>query len=307
MTQAHQTGITAEASSDASFIALDAVAGQETNLRKALAAFPDLIESIQKQFPDTELHAAIGFSIHSFERITKHAAPRELTQFPSLTGPLLSVQDQAFDMMWHIRSNRRDATHQLSLALYKAVKNFVTLKDSVDCFKYLDNRDFTGFVDGTENPQGEDRASVALVADDELQYRGGSYFNYMKFVHDLAKWEQQDLKVQEDTYGRTKYDNEEYAGADKSPHAHTKRTSLKDADGKSMELLRQSMPFGDLNEQGLIFASYSKTPIIFNLMLKSMIEGDEEGHVDHLMKYTSATHGSTFFMPPISFFKGLDA
>ena len=305
MTQVHQTGITAEASSDASFIALNAVVGQEKNLREALASFPKLIEAIQSQFPDAELHAAIGFSIHSFERITQCKAPKQLNPFPSLSGPLLSVKDQAFDMMWHIRSSRHDVTHQLAMQLYKAVSPYVTLEQQVNCFKYLDNRDFTGFVDGTENPQGDDRTVVALVSDDEPQYQGGSYFNYMKFVHDLSKWEQQDLKVQEDTYGRTKYDNEEYAGADKSPHAHTKRTSLKDENGKSLELLRQSMPFGDLSEQGLIFASYSKTPDIFNLMLRSMVEGDEEGNVDHLMQYTSASYGSVFYMPPISFFDQL--
>ncbi|WP_067098740.1 Dyp-type peroxidase [Marinomonas atlantica] len=301
----HQTGITAEASSDASFILLDAVEGKEAVLRKALASCSQLISDIQNQFPDAQLHAAIGVSTHSFYRITQCEPPKELAPFPSFSGQFLSVKDEAYDLIMHIRSNRHDATHILALALLKAMSDSVKLRTQTHCFKYLDNRDFTGFVDGTENPEGEDRASVALVGDEDSAYKGGSYLNYMKFVHDLEKWEHQELKVQENTFGRTKYDNEEYASAEKSPHAHTKRTSLKDDQGQSLELLRQSMPFGDLQEQGLIFVSYSKTPIIFDLMLQSMIEGDEKGNADHLMQYTHASSGSAFYVPTPKFLNQL--
>lgn len=300
-----QTGITAEASSDATFILLDAVAGKETQLRQALAAFPELMDSIEQQFPDAQLHAAVGFSSHSFARITQHSLPKELAPFPGLSGEYLTVSDAAYDIILHIRSLRHDASHMLALTLFKALADTVVLREQTNCFKYLDNRDFTGFVDGTENPQGDDRAAVALVGEEDPEHQGGSYLNYMKFVHDLDQWEHQDLKAQEDTYGRTKYDNEEYPSAEKSPHAHTKRTSLKDADGKSLEILRQSMPFGDLQQQGLVFVSYSKTPSIFDIMLKSMIEGDEQGRADHLMKYTQATSGSAFFVPTLDFLQQL--
>lgn len=301
----HQTGITADASSDASFILLDAVAGKEAKLRQALAKFPQLIESVQTQFPDAQLHAAIGFSIHSFKRITLLESPRELTPFPSFSGQYLNVKDEAYDMVMHIRANRHDATHILALTLFKAMSDSVILRAQTQCFKYLDNRDFTGFVDGTENPQGENRVEVALVTDDEPMFQGGSYLNYMKFVHDLERWDQQSLQVQEDTYGRTKVENKEYPSSEKSPHAHTKRTSLKDDHGNSIEILRQSMPFGDLHEQGLIFLSYSKTPKNFDLMLQSMIEGDEAGHADHLMRYTHSSGGSAFFIPTLEFLQQL--
>ncbi|SBS30226.1 putative deferrochelatase/peroxidase YfeX [Marinomonas aquimarina] len=301
MSSNHQSGITAEASSDATFILLDAVPEKEAQLRQALAAFPELIRSIQQQFPDAQLHAAIGFSCHSFTRITEQSAPKELAPFPSFSGQYLSVTDAPYDILMHIRAHLHDATHILALSLFKALADTVTLREQTNGFKYLDNRDFTGFVDGTENPQGDERPAVALVGTEDPDFQGGSYLNYMKFVHDLEHWEHQALQTQEDTYGRTKYDNEEYPSAEKSPHAHTKRTSLKDEHGKSLEILRQSMPFGDLQQQGLVFVSYSKTPMIFDLMLKSMIEGDEQGRADHLMQYTHATSGSTFFVPTLSF------
>lgn len=301
----YQTGIIAEPSSDATFILLDATHGEEGTLRQVLSDSPAIIHSIQKQFPDCELHAAIGFSAHAWERITLQAKPAELKQFPSFEGAFLCVTDEAHDIILHIRSTRHDATHILALKLFQAMGDSVTLKGQTNCFKYIDNRDFTGFVDGTENPQGEDRKDVALVGDEDPMYRDGSYLNYITFRHDLQKWNALSLKEQEDTYGRTKYDNEEYASEEKSAHAHTKRTSLKDDDGNSLEILRHSMPFGDLQEQGLVFAAYSRTPTIFDLMLQSMIEGDEQGRADHLMKYTQASSGSTFFVPAIGFLEAL--
>lgn len=305
MSSNHQSSITAPASSDATFVLLNAREGAEEQLRAALASAPKLIESIQQQFPDAQLNCAIGFSHHSWERITQAQLPKELMTFPTYQGEFLSVSDQPHDIILHIRAMRHDAVHILSLALFKAFGDSVSLNEQTNTFKYLDNRDFTGFVDGTENPEGEDRAKVALVDQEDALYAGGSYLNYIKFHHDLDKWNQLDLKTQEDTYGRTKYDNEEYASEDKSPHAHTKRTSLKDDAGNSLEILRHSMPFGDLKEQGLIFVSYSRTPSIFNQMLQSMIEGDEQGRADHLMQYTDAHHGSAFFVPALDFLASL--
>lgn len=305
MTIDFQTGIIAEPSSDATFVLLRAIEGKELILRNALRNAPALIKAVQQQFPDCELHAAIGFSSHCWERVTLQTKPSELAPFPSYTGELLSVADETHDIVLHIRSLRQDATHILALKLFQSFADSVDLSSQTSCFKYLDNRDFTGFVDGTENPQGEDRKDVALVGEEDALNAGGSYLNYIKFTHDLTKWNTLELKAQEDTYGRTKYDNEEYASNEKSVHAHTKRTSLKDENGKSLEILRHSMPFGDLKEQGLVFASYSRTPSIFNKMLQSMIEGDEHGNVDHLMKYTSASAGSAFFVPSLNFLKAL--
>ena len=113
------------------------------------------------------------------------------------------------------------------------------------------------------------------------------------------------MQTQEDTIGRTKAENIEYAGADKALTAHTKRTSLKDAAGQSIEILRHSMPYGNLKESGLLFASYCRTPENFTLMLQSMINGDGEGHADHLLKYTRAVTGQAFFAPPLAWLKSL--
>ncbi len=292
----YQSGIIAEASSDALFITLNINRSEISALKRALVAAPALIEGLQVQFPAAELHAAIGLSSLVWDELDNNR-PQHLATFPHIAGKDIEFTPTDVDLVLHIRSSRHDATYQLVNILFRAFGNSVSLVEEVSCFKYLDNRDLTGFVDGTENPAGEQRKSVALVGNEDPSFENGSYLNLMRFVHDLEKWEKEDLKTQEDTYGRTKHTNEEYPSAEKSVHAHTKRTSLKDENGNSMEILRHSMPFASLTEKGLMFASYSKTPVIFNLMLESMVKGDENGNTDHLMKYTRATTGQAFFVP----------
>ncbi len=296
MTTPFQSGITAEASSDALFITLNVKHSEIDTFKAALAVAPALITQLQNQFPDANLHAAIGLSSLIWDELdTKR--PQHLTTFPHIVGKDTEIKPTDVDLVLHIRSSRHDATYQLGCTLYSAFGTSVTLAGEVSCFKYMDNRDLTGFVDGTENPEGEQRKTVALVGNEDSDFKNGSYLNLIRFVHNLEKWEKEDLKTQEDVYGRTKHTNQEYPSSEKSVHAHTKRTSLKDENGCAMEILRQSIPFASLTEKGLMFASYSKTPAIFNTMLESMIKGDQDGNTDHLMKYTRATTAQAFFIP----------
>ncbi|MCB5162408.1 Dyp-type peroxidase [Marinomonas algarum] len=296
-----QSGIIAEASSDALFITFNINRDHLSLFKTTLNKIPTLVRDLQATYPTAELHAAIGFSDLVWDELDTQR-PLHLARFPEIKGDEIHIPSTDVDMVMHLRSLRRDVTYQLANALFDALGASVSLVEEISGFKYLDNRDLTGFVDGTENPEGEQRKAVALVSEEDPSFEQGSYFNLMRFVHDLDKWQQQDLKTQEDTYGRTKYTNEEYPSEQKSVHAHTKRTSLKDENGKSMEILRHSMPFASLKEKGLMFASYSKTPAIFNQMLESMVKGDKQGNTDHLMKYTRATSGQAFFIPSNNWF-----
>ncbi|MDE8602853.1 Dyp-type peroxidase [Marinomonas sp. RSW2] len=297
MTTPFQSGIIAEASSDALFITLNINRAEICAFKAALAVAPALITKLQHQFPDAHLHATIGLSDQVWDELDTTRRPKYLAPFPHIAGKEIEIKPTDVDLVLHIRSSRHDATYQLGCTLYSAFGTSVTLAEEVSCFKYMDNRDLTGFVDGTENPEGEQRKTVALVGKEDPDFKNGSYLNLIRFVHNLERWEKEDLKTQEDVYGRTKHTNQEYPSSEKSVHAHTKRTSLKDENGCAMEILRQSIPFASLTEKGLMFASYSKTPETFNMMLKSMIKGDQDGNTDHLMKYTRATTAQAFFIP----------
>src|SRR6476646_3427603 len=64
-----------------------------------------------------------------------------------------------------------------------------TVVDEVHGFKYFDERDLLGFVDGTENPTGPDAIRVAVIGADDETFAGGSYVIVQKYLHDLAAWD----------------------------------------------------------------------------------------------------------------------
>jgi len=302
MSFTHQTGITAEASSDAIFVTLNVNPGRHKQVRQSLKQLPEIISSIQETFSDAHLHATIAIGSEYWPQLS--------SQRPKLLANFIELDDKQapstpVDLILHIRSVRTDITYLLTHKIYSLLKADTSLIEEVKCFKYLDNRDLTGFVDGTENPTGNNRANISLIGEEDSEFSGGSYLHVQKFIHNLDKWTTIPLQDQEDIIGRTKEDNIEYASNKKPPHAHTKRASIKDEQGKSLEILRQSMPFASLNESGLMFASYCRTPNNFNLMLKSMIIGDQLGNTDHLMHYTQAVTGQAFFAPNIEWFRQL--
>ena len=92
-----------------------------------------------------------------------------------------------------------------------------------------------------------------LKKQDDINFVGGSYLHTQRYQHNLTLWNSLAEHEQEDVYGRTKLDNVEYDSDDKPLTAHTKRTSLKDEQGNSIEIVRQSMPYGDMKRKGLVF------------------------------------------------------
>lgn len=303
----YQLGVVAEANSAALFITFNQTQnkGADAKVKKVLSQVASLEQEYNDQEPEASISivAAIGSSYWSL--IVGDSKPTELTSFPSFERGEGVAPNTPVDLLFHIRSERKDVNFQLAQILTERLGDSVELIEEIEGFKYLDSRDLTGFVDGTENPQGENRVEVAVVGDEDQAFRGGSYIHLQRYVHNMTYWNQQPVKHQEDTIGRTKKDNVEYASSDKALTSHTKRTSLKDDQGNSVEILRHSMPYGDTQQCGLMFASYCRTPKNFTLMLQSMIEGDGQGHTDHLLKYTRAVTGQAFFAPDSEFLSAL--
>jgi putative iron-dependent peroxidase len=294
-----QRGVVAEASPAAVFLTFNQTRndGAVDRVKLVLSKISTLEQLFNQNYPDAELHIVAAIGSAYWSQLGLCDVPKQLQPFPSLENGENIAPNTPVDLLFHIRSQRKDLNFMVAQRLHTELADAVALVEEVEGFRYLDSRDLTGFVDGTENPEGENRVAVAVVGDEDSAFSGGSYIHLQRYVHNMAYWNQQSLKCQEDTIGRTKSDNIEYTSEDKPLTAHTKRTSLKDEAGASIEILRHSMPYGSTQECGLLFASYCRTPDNFTLMLKSMVEGDGAGHSDHLLKYTRAVTGQSFFAP----------
>jgi putative iron-dependent peroxidase len=180
-----------------------------------------------------------------------------------------------------------------SEGLQSAVAPAFSLEQRVSLFRYREGRDLTGYVDGTENPEGQRAREVALCGG-EPGYAGGSFVAVQKWVHDLDLFATFDQRRKDLTFGRRLSDNEEIDDA--PPTAHVKRTAQESFDPEAF-ILRRSMPFADEAERGLVFIAFGRSLDLYEALLRRMV-GEEDGVADALFEFTRPVTGSYFWCPP---------
>lgn len=301
-----QSAILAENSRHASFVTLTLRHGDRavTRLRTVASRLAETTADISLRDPSAVLLSAIGFAHSVWPRLGVAGQPRHLRTFPAMSGHGHDAPATPGDVLLYVRSARADLNFMLTRAVVAELEDAVEIIEHIDGFRYLDMRDMTGFVDGTENPEGDERAEVALVGDDDPDFAGGSYLHLMRFVHDMSKWNRQSEHHQEQVIGRTKADDQELDDDIRPATAHISRVVIEE-DGEELEVLRQSMPYGDTTRAGLMFAAFGCRPDNFERMLKRMYEGEPDGTYDHLLDFTRAETGNAFFVPSQTFLKAL--
>jgi len=301
-----QFGVCAEANLHGTYLLLNAHDDSNAHIKEALSRLPELFDHYADQFSEANLIGVAAIGANYWDEFYPEARPALLKPFPAMVNEDRVAPTNSIDLYIEIRSDRLDVNHIVSQKVCDLFADSVDLIEQVQCFRFLDGRDLTGFVDGTENPKGRHRREIALVSEaNDSDFSGGSYLHIQRYRHNLILWNSMEVKDQEEVFGRSKVENIEFHNEDKALTAHTKRTNLKDAQGKSIEIVRQSMPYGNTKMQGLFFVSYCSTPESFEVMLKSMIHGDGHGNVDHLLKYTEAETGAAFFAPSLNFLAAL--
>ncbi|MGR2847004.1 Dyp-type peroxidase [Vibrio vulnificus] len=256
-----------------------------------LQSLPALVEELNQSQPDAELTLSIAFS-KSFWQQLDMAMPAELIDFPVLGEGEIVAPSTDVDVLLHCHSQRHDLHFYLLRKLLSEVAEDVTVVDETYGYRYLDSRDMTMFVDGTENPKAEKRAEVALIPDGE--FVGGSYVMVQRFEHNLPAWNRLNVSAQEKVIGRTKPDSIEL---DDVPAAsHVGRVDIKE-EGKGLKIVRHSLPYGSVTgAHGLLFIAYCHTLHNFKVMLESMY-GVTDGKTDQLLRFTKAVTGAYFFAP----------
>jgi len=264
-----------------------------------LQTLPVLVDELNGQQPGAELTVSIAFS-KAFWQQFEQAMPCELIDFPTLGDGEVVAPSTEVDVLIHCHSNRHDLHFYLLRKLMESVSESVEVVDETYGYRYLDSRDLTDFVDGTENPKAEQRQQVAMVAEGE--FAGGSYVMVQRFVHNLPAWNRLNVSAQEKVIGRTKLDSIEL---DDVPAAsHVGRVDIKQ-EGKGLKIVRHSLPYGSVSgEHGLLFIAYCHTLHNFTAMLESMY-GVTDGKTDQLLRFTRAVTGAYFFAPSATMLQAL--
>jgi len=286
------------------FLVLTVNEGGEETARDLLADVSGLQRSVGFRIPDGELQVVTGIGSDAWDRLFAGPRPGELHPFRELTGPRHHAPATPGDLLFHIRANRADLCFEFAARVMDRLRDVVTVADEVHGFRYFDERDLIGFVDGTESPGGRAGVRAAIVtADQDPDFAGGSYVIVQKYVHDIPGWNALSVAEQERVIGRSKLDDIEMPDDVKPANSHVALNTLTGPDGEQLQIIRANMPFGQVGtgEFGTYYIAYAATPSITEQMLENMFLGSPPGNTDRILDFSTALTGCNFFAPAADF------
>lgn len=214
------------------------------------------------------------------------------TDFKGTSG----IPSTQADLVIRIEHDDCGAIAKLSRSSLYCLAEFFKLDRQLECFKYGDGLDLSGYVDGTENPEGEDAVNAAILESDDQNLNGSSFITLQKWQHDLRNLQNRPQQDQDNIIGRRLSDNFELDEAPAS--AHVKRTAQESFTPEAF-MLRRSMPWSDITGEGLHFVSFASNLYPFEVQFKRML-GAEDKIVDRIFEFSQPLTGAHYWCPPKS-------
>lgn len=269
----------------------------------ALSEISGLVRAIGFRDPTKRLSVVASVGSDAWDRLFSGPRPAELHPFVALTGPRHRAPATPGDLLFHIRAETMDVCFELAGKLIDAMAGAITVVDEVHGFRFFDNRDLLGFVDGTENPDGATAVNATTIGDEDPDFAGGCYVHVQKYLHDMTGWDALSVTEQERVIGRTKLDDIELDDDVQPANSHVALNVVTDEDGNELDIVRHNMPFGQIGrgEFGTYFIGYSRTPAVTEKMLDNMFLGNPPGNTDRVLDFSTAVTGGLFFSPTIDF------
>jgi putative iron-dependent peroxidase len=291
------------------FLVVTVGEGGENASRELLGDLAALQRSVGFRVAGGGLACVAGIGSRLWDRLFAGPRPAELHPFRALAGPRHRAVATPGDLLFHIRAEQMDLCFELATQIMARLAGSATVCDEVHGFRYFDERDLVGFVDGTENPTGPAAAAAAITGAGDPDFAGGSYVIVQKYLHDLAAWNRLAVEDQEKVIGRTKLADIELADDVKPANSHVALNTITGPDGSQRQILRANMPFGAVGagEFGTYFIGYSATPSVTEQMLQNMFIGNPPGTYDRILDFSSAVTGNLFFAPSAGFLDDLPA
>ena len=248
------------------------------------------------------LSCIMGFGSDAWDRLFGPPSPAELHPFREIHAGARHAVSTLGDLVFHIRARQMDLCFELATQILARIRAAVTICDEVHGFRYFDDRDLLGFVDGTENPTGSTADDAVFIGGEDPAFSGGSYVIVQKYLHNLDAWNDLSTEAQEKIIGRKKVSDIELDDSVKPTSAHNALTVIEE-NGREIKILRDNMPFGrpGHGEFGTYFIGYSRSPRTVEQMLENMFIGKPPGNYDRILDFSTAVTGSLFFIPTATF------
>jgi porphyrinogen peroxidase len=277
-------------------------------VRAFCADLPALIRAVEFRDLEAGLCCVMGIGSDAWDRLFGDPRPAELHSFREIRAEGRHAVSTAGDLLFHIRAKRMDLCFEVATQIMVRLGDAVSAVDEVHGFRYFDDRDLLGFVDGTENPRGEAIIDAAIIGEEDAAFAGGSYVIVQKYLHNMDGWNALSTEAQERIIGRTKLSDIELDDSIKPTSAHSALTTITE-NGQEFQIVRDNMPFGrvGMGEFGTYFIGYCRTPRVTEQMIENMFVGRPPGNYDRLLDFTRAATGTLFFVPSATFLDSVNA
>ena len=270
--------------------------------REIIADMADRMEAIQRSMnirvaPET-VKLSFGFSNRAWEYLFPTAKkPKELEDFQGVNGEHHTAPATPADLFLHVRAGQAATSYLVVDQIMSFLRPVVDVVDETHGFHYLEGRAIIDFIDGTENPVGEEAKEWAIIGAEDPEFINGSYAFAQKYIHDLDAWRALPTEVQEKYVGRRKYSDLELSDEEKDPRAHN-IISQDNRDGEEHKIVRMNVVFANPGEgvRGTYFIGYARHWDVTRQMVTNMFTQD-----DRLLEYSTAEKGQLFFIPSKEF------
>jgi putative iron-dependent peroxidase len=262
------------------------------------ADLPALIRAVEFRVLEAGLSCVMGIGSDAWDRLFGAPRSAELHPFREIrAGPRHAVSTPG-DLLFHIRAKRMDLCFEMATQIMARLGRVVSLVDEVYGFRYFDDRDLLGFVDGTENPRDEAVIDAAIIGEEDATFAGGSYVIVQKYLHDMDGWNALSTEAQERIIGRRKLSDVELPDSIKPSSAHNVLTAITE-NGKELQIVRDNMPFGraGVGEFGTYFIGYCRTPRVTEQIIENMFVGRPPGNYDRLLAAIAAAASPFGILP----------
>jgi len=275
-------------------------------VRSFCGDLPALVRAVGFRDLEGNLSCVMGIGSEAWDRLFAGPRPAELHPFREFKAGARHALATPGDLMFHIRAERMDLCFELATQIMIKLGDAVAPVDEVHGFRYFDDRDLMGFVDGTENPTGRAAVDAAYIGPEDAAFAGGAYVIVQKYLHDMAGWNALSTETQERIIGRAKLSDIELDDSVKPAYAHNALAKVV-VDGKEVKIIRDNMPFGRVAEKefGTYFIGYARSPRTIEQMLENMFIGQPPGNYDRLLDFSVAKTGNLFFVPSASFLENV--
>src|SRR5580692_10699742 len=278
--------------------------GAETRstVRSFCADLSGIFRAVEHRNLEAGLSCVMGIGSEAWDQLFGAPRPAKLHPFREIRAGARHAVSTPGDLLFHIRAKHTDLCFELTAQIMARIGDVVSGVDEVHGFRYFDERDLIGFVDGTENPRGKEASDAVLIGEEDAAFAGGSYVMVQKYLHDMQGWNALPVEAQEKIIGRKKLSDIEFDEAVKPSSSHSSLTTIEE-NGQEIKILRDNMPFGSAaqGEFGTYFIGYSRSPGTLEQMLENMFVGRPPGNYDRLLDYSRAVTGSLFFVPSATF------